>query len=202
MNFRSIFLFISLFIMPLMSANAQKSLTLGSNAPMLEESFEDVNGRSLNLSQVAEQNGLLVIFSCNTCPLVSMWEDRMKSIASTARLNGIGVIALNPNERTRDRGESLSDMKRRSTKQSYNFSYALDKDHKIADAFGATRTPEVFLFDGDMKLIYKGSIDDNGFRESAVEKRYLEDALQAISSGSAIKVKTSEPEGCSIKRIE
>lgn len=182
--------------------NAQKPLALGSEAPMLAQSVEDVNGRSVSLSQISEQNGLLVIFSCNTCPQVSRWEDRMKSIANTARLNNIGMIALNPNERIRERGESISDMKRRATKQLYNFTYALDKDHKIADAFGATKTPEVFLFDSEMKLVYKGSIDDNAFRPSEVKNNYLEDALQALADGSTIIIKKTEPDGCSIKRIE
>lgn len=181
---------------------AQKSLAIGSNAPMLNESMEDVNGKSLNLSQVAEENGLLVIFSCNTCPLVSRLEDRIKSVANTVRLNKIGMIALNPNERTRDRGESISDMKRRSTKQNYNFTYALDKDHKVADAFGAIKTPEVFLFDRNMKLVYKGSIDDNASSESAVKNKYLENAIQALMDGSSIKTTSTKPEGCSIKRIE
>jgi hypothetical protein len=112
------------------------------------------------------------------------------------------MIALNPNERIRDRGESLSDMKRRSTKQLYNFSYALDEDHKIADAFGATKTPEVFLFNKDMKLVYKGSIDDNPANSSNVQKKYLEDAILAIQAGESLKISKTDGRGCSIKRIE
>jgi hypothetical protein len=93
-------------------------------------------------------------------------------------------------------------MKRRATKQLYNFSYALDKDHKIADAFGATKTPEVFLFDSSMKLVYKGSIDDNPNKPSEVKNRYLEDAIDALLNGNSIKMNKTDPEGCSIKRIE
>ena len=169
---------------------------------MMDHSVEDVNNRSLSLSQITESNGLLVIFSCNTCPWVSKWEDRMKTISNTARINNVGMVALNPNERIRERGESLSDMKRRSTKQTYNFIYAIDKDHAIADAFGATKTPEVFLFDGDMKLVYKGAIDDNPDDESLVKNPYLENAIQALVDGSAIKNSKTKLEGCSIKRIE
>tara|TARA_R110002126_G_scaffold19675_3_gene73828 strand:- start:617 stop:1228 length:612 start_codon:yes stop_codon:yes gene_type:complete len=198
----TIIVFTVLLLLFATALKAQKSLTLGATAPMLNESVEDVNGRSLTLSQSTEEKGLLVIFLSNTCPLVSRWEDRMKSIATTARLSNVGVIALNPNERIRERGESISDMKKRSTKQSYNFSYALDKDHKIADAFGATKTPEVFLFSADMKLIYKGSIDDNPNSASQVKNKYLEDALQAMISGNSIKISKTAPEGCSIKRIK
>ena len=181
---------------------AQQSLSIGSNAPMMDHDVEDVNGRSLSISGSAEQNGLIVIFSCNTCPMVSMWEDRMKALANSARLNNVGMIVLNPNERIRDRGESLEDMKRRSIKQTYNFVYALDKDHILADAFGATKTPEVFVFDGSMKLVYKGSIDDNPNNPSGVTKRYVEDAVQALASGNPVEVSRSVPKGCPIKRNE
>jgi hypothetical protein len=181
---------------------AQQSLSIGSDAPMIDHNIVDVNGRSLSISGSAEQNGVIVVFSCNTCPMVSRWEDRMKALANSARLNNIGMIVLNPNERIRDRGESLEDMKRRSTKQTYNFVYALDKDHVLADAFGATRTPEVFVFDGAMKLVYKGSIDDNPNNPSGVTKRYVEDAVQALASGNQVEVSRSAPKGCPIKRNE
>mgnify|MGYP000221043653 FL=1 len=182
--------------------SAQQSLSIGSETPLTDHKVEDVNGRAINLSEIAQQNGLVVIFSCNTCPMVSRWEDRMKALANSARLNNIGLIVLNPNERIRERGESLEDMKRRSTKQTYNFVYALDKDHVIADAFGATKTPEVFVFDGSMKLVYKGSIDDNPNNPSGVTKRYVEDAVQALASGNQAEVSRSVPKGCPIKRNE
>ncbi|HCT54504.1 MAG TPA: thioredoxin family protein [Balneola sp.] len=182
--------------------SAQQSLSIGSETPLTDHKVEDVNGRTINLSEIAQQNGLVVIFSCNTCPMVSRWEDRMKALANSARLNNIGLIVLNPNERIRERGESLEDMKRRSTKQTYNFVYALDKDHVIADAFGATKTPEVFVFDGSMKLVYKGSIDDNPNNPSGVTKRYVDDAVQALASGNQVEVSRSVPKGCPIKRNE
>ncbi|MEO9885485.1 MAG: redoxin domain-containing protein [Balneola sp.] len=201
-NYSKIVLFAAFVLWLNTEVSAQNSLKIGSDAPMLDHSVEDVNNRSITLSQIAESNGLLVIFSCNTCPWVSRWEDRMKSISNTARINNVGMIALNPNERIRERGESISDMKRRSTKQTYNFIYAMDKDHEIADAFGATKTPEVFLFDGAMKLVYKGSIDDNPNNSSSVKNNYLLDAIQAMVDGSAIINSRTKLQGCSIKRIE
>jgi len=201
-NYSKIVLFAAFVLWLNTEVSAQNSLKIGSDAPMLDHSVEDVNNRSITLSQIAESNGLLVIFSCNTCPWVSRWEDRMKSISNTARINNVGMIALNPNERIRERGESISDMKRRSTKQTYNFIYAMDKDHEIADAFGATKTPEVFLFDGAMKLVYKGSIDDNPNNSSSVKNNYLQDAIQAMAEGSAIINSRTKLQGCSIKRIE
>ncbi len=195
-----LFTIISLFVIGF--TEARQSLSIGSDLPGSDISVRDVDNRTFTLAGVSEENGLLVIFSCNTCPWVSRWEDRMKSAAATANASDIGMIVLNPNERIRDRGESLEDMERRADKQNYNFIYALDQDHKIADALGATETPEVFLFNGEGKLVYKGSIDDNPNRPNSVKNHYLMDALDALANSNEVTKKTSQGQGCSIKRIK
>ena len=183
------------------SLSARQSIQIGTELPAQEISVKDVNERSVTLASVSKSNGLIVIFSSNTCPWISRWEDRMKSIATKSDQNGIGFIALNSNERIRGRGESISDMKRRSDKQNYNFIYALDKDHRIADALGATESPEVFFFDGSKKLVYKGSIDDNPNRASSVKNHYLSNAIDAVISGETIVNAVTQGQGCSIKRV-
>lgn len=184
------------------SAQTNNPLEIGDNAPETDRVIVDTSERNTTLSSVADNNGLLVIFSCNTCPWVAKWEDRYNEIASLAAQNDVGMIALNPNERARDRGESMADMKRRAQKQGYNFIYALDKDHKIADAFGATRTPEVFLFDGNLQLVYHGAIDDNADDYNDVNSRYLEEAILDIVRGDEIQNSKTQIQGCSIKRTE
>lgn len=183
-------------------AQTNNPLRIGDKAPETDRVVVDTSERNTTLSSVADNNGLLVIFSCNTCPWVAKWEDRYNEIASLAAQNDVGMIALNPNERARDRGESMADMKRRAQKQGYNFIYALDKDHKIADAFGATRTPEVFLFDGNLQLVYHGAIDDNADDYNDVNSRYLEEAILDIVSGDEIQNPKTQIQGCSIKRTE
>ncbi len=194
------FLLIAIFI----SASSQnlKQLEIGDEAPMTGHQVEDVSGRTLTMAEVAKENGLLVIFTCNTCPWVSKWEDRYNPIANKAESLGIGVITLNPNENIRDRGESMDDMKARAKKMDYNFYYAMDKDHIIADAFGATRTPDVFLFDKNMKLVYKGAIDDNANSAEGVENPYLSNAIDELVAGSAISEPVTKAFGCTIKRTK
>lgn len=177
-------------------------LEIGDKAPQINQEVEDTSGRSLTLAEVAGENGLLVMFSCNTCPWVAKWEDRYNDLASLAEANNIGMIALNPNERIRNRGESMEDMKKRAQKQEYNFPYALDENHIIADAFGATRTPEVFLFDKDLTLVYHGAIDDNANDASAVESAYTVDAINQLISGEEIHTKETKSLGCTIKRTK
>lgn len=174
-------------------------LEIGEKAPLTEVEVTDVSGEVLTLSEVAGQNGLLVNFSCNTCPWVEAWEDRYNPIAELAEENGIGVIALNPNAAIRDDGESMADMRQRADASNYDFYYALDENAKIAEAFGATRTPDIFLFNSDMELVYTGAIDDNARSAEDVEHHYLKDAINNMVAGKEINPQTTKALGCTIK---
>ena len=174
-------------------------LSIGSKAPMVDHEVEDVSGEMVSLQEIAGENGLLVNFSCNTCPWVGKWEDRYNPIAKLAEENGIGVIALNPNAGYRDNGESMQDMKDRAQKSNYQFPYALDKEAKLATAFGATRTPHIFLFNSDMELVYRGAIDDNAESAAKVEQPYLKNAIKDLVSGAEIKPQSTKSLGCTIK---
>lgn len=177
-----------------------EELELGSQAPMTETEVKDVSGEMLTLAGVAQENGLLVIFSCNTCPWVEAWEDRYNPIANLAAEKGIGMIALNPNTTYRDRGDGFKDMKQRAQEMNYQFPYALDESNRLADAFGASKTPHVFLFNSDLELVYKGAIDDNAKSAAEVNRHYLRDAINELAAGEEISTRSSQSLGCSIKR--
>ncbi|MDX1637595.1 MAG: thioredoxin family protein [Balneolaceae bacterium] len=175
-------------------------LELGAEAPMTAVKMKTVSGNMISLSDVAGEHGLLVIFSCNTCPWVEQWEDRYNPIANLAQEKGIGMVALNPNTTYRDRGDGFDDMKERADKMNYQFPYALDENNRLADAFGATRTPHVFLFNSEMKLVYRGAIDDNAKSAENVDKHYLRDAITQLAADEEITTKSTKSLGCTIKR--
>jgi hypothetical protein len=179
-----------------------EELPIGSDAPMTDLSMQTVSGEEITLKQAADENGLVVIFSCNTCPWVERWEDRYPMVFDITEKNKIGMIALNPNEDYRERGDGMQDMVLRAKKMKYEFPYALDKDHKIADAFGATRTPHIYLFDADMKLVYVGAIDDNARDANAVESFFLKDAIEQMVAGEKITQSKTKSLGCTIKRVD
>jgi len=178
---------------------AVDELAIGSKAPMTDVEVKDVSGETLTLVEVAMENGLLVNFSCNTCPWVKAWEDRYNPVAKLAKENGIGTIALNPNAAIRDKGEGMKDMQERAKQKGYEFYYALDKNAEFASAFGATRTPHIYLFNSDMELVYRGAIDDNAKSASDVENPYLKNAIKNLAAGNEIDPKTTRSLGCTIK---
>lgn len=177
----------------------REELEIGAQAPMLQTPVKDVSGDMVTMEEIAGENGLLVIFSCNTCPWVSRWEDRYNPIADIAEKNGIGTIALNPNTGSRDSGDSFEDMQERAEENDYHFYYALDEQSEIAEAFGASHTPHVYLFNSDMELVYRGAIDDNAKSAEDVDQHYLKDAINELAAGEEITTKTSKSLGCTIK---
>lgn len=186
-----------------------ETLAIGAKAPELDYKMELTNGKQVSLSEVKMDNGLLVVFSCNTCPFVvgaegygAGWEGRYSSVKSDATQNKVGMILVNSNEAKRDKGDSMSDMKQRAKDKGFeDIMYALDKSSKLADAFGARTTPHVFLFDKDMKLVYKGSIDDSNEGPEKVKQHYLRDAMNNLSKGVKIDPAETKSVGCSIKRV-
>jgi thioredoxin-related protein len=174
---------------------------LGTALPNADKKMENVSdGKWVSLNDAKKTNGLLVIFSCNTCPYVIAQESRITDVQKNAERMQIGVVIINSNEDKRTSDDSKDAMKSYASKQKYIAPYVVDSMSVMADAFGATRTPECFLFDKDGKLVYHGSIDDSPKDEKAVKNNYLMNAMTEVSKGKPVTVGTSVSSGCTIKR--
>ena len=180
-----------------------EELPIGSKALNTDYKMQNVFGKVVTLNSTKGENGLLVIFSCNTCPYVEKSNDRYTILAELCKEKRIGMVAVNSNEAYRsDKGESLREMKHYAISNKYSFNYVLDKNNKLADAYGATRTPHVFLFDKDLILVYKGAIDsDAKYRIENVKTHFLQNAINNMISGKKIEPNATKAIGCSIKRI-
>lgn len=184
------------------------TLELGSKAPMADVKMPSTDGTSYSLQDLAGRNGLLVIFSCNTCPFVvgaegygEGWEGRYAGLGSFCKENGVGMVLVNSNEGKRSKGDSMEDMKARAKEHGFgSVPYVLDKNSELANAFGARTTPHVFLFNKEMKLVYRGSIDDSNESPSKVKQPWLRNAISAVTAGKPIDPADTKPVGCSIKR--
>lgn len=174
-------------------------LAIGSSIPNADTKMKDISGKQVSFKDAMKKNGLLVMFSCNTCPVVHKYETRTVEICKKALENNIGVILLNPNEAYREKGDSYSDMQDYAKKLGYSWNYVIDNNSVMADAFGATRTPEIFLFNNQGKLAYHGAIDDNANSADAAIS-YMKPAIENLAAGKKIEPEKTKSVGCTIKR--
>ena len=173
-----------------------EEISIGSKMPGSDYILKNINGKESELSTYKKENGLLVIFSCNTCPWVIRWQGRYNPISELCSKNNIGFIAVNSNASQHDGVDSFDSMKEHAKKYEYMFPYVLDSGSRLAKAFGAMVTPHVYLFDKNGDLRYRGAIDDGPKR---VKREYLVDAINSVSKGKSVRTKTTKTLGCSIK---
>lgn len=198
-------IFLAVMLIPTLSlfsfTIAFDNLPIGAALPKADLKLKDITGKEITLKSALKENGLLVMFSCNTCPVVVKNQGRAKEICEYSASKNMGVVMLNANEANRSDDESLEAMRHYAKNQSYNWYYAVDKNSELADAFGANRTPECFLFDKNGKLVYHGAIDDNPTDEGNVNRRHLKEAINELVNGKDVSVKETRSVGCNIKRL-
>ena len=177
-------------------------LKIGETSPAFAELTTNLDGKDAVLREYLQPNGIMVVFSCNTCPFVLAWEDRYEGLASYCKANNIGFVLLNSNQAKRDNDDSFQAMKAHAAEKGYSFPYLIDHNSTIANAFGAKVTPQVYLFNNEMQLVYRGAIDDNHKDASKVSSTYALNALRSYVAGTTPNPETTEALGCSIKRVK
>ena len=175
-------------------------LPIGAPIPKADVKMKDISGKEVSFKDAQKKNGLLVMFSCNTCPVVKKYQSRSNEVCKYAMDKEIGVILLNPNEAYREKGDSYDDSREYGKKNGYAWYYVMDDNSAMADAFGANRTPECFLFDGKGKLVYHGAIDDNSSSPEEVTRKHAIIAIDEMVGGKEITQKETRSVGCTIKR--
>lgn len=178
-----------------------EELAINANIPQADYKMKDVSGKMISLNETKTGKGLLVIFSCNTCPYVKLSESRIKEYSDYCLANGIGCALINSNEAQRSEDDSFDEMQKYFAKQNLKCVYTVDEKSQLANAFGATRTPQCFLFNSK-GLVYKGAIDDNVKDPAAVKAPYLKDALASLLKNETPKMQETKSIGCTIKRLD
>ena len=194
-----VFGLIVLFSLTVYGNDASK-LAIGDKAVHTDVKMLDVSGEKISLEDAKKDNGVIVLFSCNTCPFVLRWEDRYSELKSWADKNDVGMIVLNSNYQKRNGDDSYEAMKKHAHEKKYDFYYVVDENSLLANAFGGQTTPHAFLFDGQMNLVYKGAIDDSYKSADDVKQAYLKDAVAELGKGQAVSLAETKAQGCSIKR--
>ena len=174
-------------------------LKLGATAPAMDVKMLGVDGKQVAIEDLPTAKGRLVIFTCNACPWAKAWEERIVTLGNTWSKKGVGVIAINSNDPAVQADDGYDTMKARAQQRGMKYAYVVDETSEVAREFGATRTPEAYVFDADGKLVYHGAIDDNAHEPGKVKVRYLDAALKSMTAGKTVATAETKALGCSIK---
>jgi peroxiredoxin len=173
------------------------NLNIGDVAP--DFSLPGVDGRTYSLESFAQADILVVMFTCNHCPYVQAYEDRLIAIQRDYLDKGVRLVAINSNDERGYPEDGFEHMVERSRKKGFNFPYLRDKGQETAQAYGAQCTPELFLFDSERRLRYHGRVDDNWKFPLQVTKNDLRDALDAVLQRRPVGTPENQAIGCSLK---
>jgi peroxiredoxin len=175
------------------ASNEKGGVKVGDAAPKWE-GLEGIDDAKHSLADLKDAKAVVVVFTCNHCPVAQAYEDRLVALHNDYKDKGVELVAVNVSNSDADR---LPAMKEKGEEKGFEFEYLYDPSQAIGRAFGATVTPHVFLLDGSRKVAYIGAIDDD-MNAAKAKSHYLRDALDAVLSGKAPGTPTSKPSGCGI----
>ncbi|MEP7265046.1 MAG: thioredoxin family protein [Bacteroidota bacterium] len=164
--------------------------------------LKSVSGKMVSLAGYENAKGAIVVFTCNHCPFSQAYEDRIIALHKMYADKGYPVVAINSNDKDAVPEDSFEEMVKRSKEHSYPFEYIYDETQTVATAFGAARTPHVFVVQKEKAgyvVKYVGAIDDNTDEPKAVTKHYVEDAVNSLLKGEDVAMKSTKAIGCTIK---
>ncbi len=192
-------LIFTLFALSAITLSAQP-ISVGSVAP--DFALKNIDGSTISLSDYSNEKGVMVIFSCNPCPYVIAYEDRIIDLHNEYASQGFPLVLINPNDAEKQPVDSMDEMRVRAEEKNYPFPYIKDVDQSVYKAYGATRTPEIFLLknngNGNFVVAYTGTVDDNYKDASAVNVSYASDAVKALLQGETPNPASTVAIGCSI----
>jgi peroxiredoxin len=164
--------------------------------------LKNVDGKTVSLADYKSAKGAIIIFDCNTCPYSKAYNDRIIALHKKYAAQGFPVIAINANDPAKSPGDSFDEMVAQAKKKGYEFPYLVDESQDVARAFGASNTPHVFILKkegSNFKVAYVGAIDNNTKDASAADKKYVEEAVDALLAGKPVPTTKTKAIGCGIK---
>ena len=165
--------------------------------------LKNIDGNMVSLADYPNAKGFIVIFTCNHCPYAKLYEDRIVALDKSFKKKGYPVIAINPNDPEKYPEDSFDNMKERANEKGFTFPYLFDETQEVAKAFGAVRTPHVFLLHkkdvNEYKVSYIGAIDDDTQDSKKTKVKYVENAVDALEKGENPDPEFTKAIGCTIK---
>ncbi|UOQ64405.1 thioredoxin family protein [Hymenobacter volaticus] len=166
--------------------------------------LKNVDGKMVSLADNKTTKGYIVVFTCNTCPYAQAYESRIIALHQKYASQGYPVVAINPNDPGMATGESFAAMQTRAKTKNYPFPYLVDETQQVAQTYGATRTPHLYVLTrqgtgNEFKVSYIGAIDDNSEDAKQVKIKYVENAMTEILAGKPASTSSTKAVGCGIK---
>lgn len=177
------------------ASETDNTLQLGDSAPAFM--LPGVDGHQ-HVYGGEDENAKVVIFTCNHCPYALAWEDRLLAVASEYQHHGVRFLAINSNDAAQKPADSFENMKARVAEKPWPMPYLRDESQEVAKAYGALTTPDVFVFNADDRLVYRGAPDAD-YEDESQNAQWLRDALDAVIAGRAPVPAETESVGCSVK---
>lgn len=174
-------------------------LEVGDKAPDFK--LKNVDGKMVSMADYKDAKGFIVIFDCNTCPYSKAYNDRIKAL-SNYKDKGFPLLLIQPNDPVKSPGDSYEEMIKYAKDRGYTFPYLIDETQETTRAYGATNTPHVFVLKkqgADLRVAYIGAIDNNTQSAERADKKYVEDALNALIEGKEVPTTKTKAIGCTIK---
>jgi thiol-disulfide isomerase/thioredoxin len=184
----------ALLLGPVQAGKFNTKVSIGDAAPVWS-SLSGTDGKSHSLSDLKDKDVVVVIITCNHCPVAKAYEDRFIAMSKKYAGKKVAFVAICVSHEEED---TLAKMKERAREKSFPYLYLQDKSQKIGLDLGATVTPEVFVLNKDRKIVYMGRVDDSWNKPANVKKKYLEDALEAHLKGQKIPLAETAGYGCSV----
>jgi peroxiredoxin len=191
---------LSVLTSPVCRAQVRQGYTLGD--VVADFSLKNVDGKLVTLGDFRNQRGIIVVFTSNHCPFSNAYEDRLMALNQKFAQQGFSIVAIMSNDPTAYVDDTFAQMKERAKEKNYSFPYLLDDTQAVARAFGASRTPQVFVLNqanGKFVLEYTGAIDDNPLDKAEVQRQYVDEAVSSLLINRPVQSPITKPIGCAIK---
>jgi peroxiredoxin len=184
----------------LSSFNVDKGYKVGDLA--IDFNLKNIDGKNVSMADYKDAKGIILVFTCNSCPFSKLYEDRIIDLHNKYASKGYPVIAVNPNDPDQQPEDSFDNMVIRAKEKKFTFAYLLDASQEIASTYGATRTPHVYLLKKEgskYRVAYIGAIDDSPKNGVVANKKYVEDAVESLMTGKKVSTNFTKAVGCTIK---
>lgn len=180
-----------------MALTYSEMVPLGKSAPAFE--LRGIDEKTYSLESFKRKNALVVMFLCVHCPYVKAVQERIARIAREFTARGVQFVGINSNDTDQYPEDSIENMRLQAKEMGFEFPYLIDETQEVARAYDAVCTPDLFVFDKDLKLAYRGRIDDNWKDPTKVRRHDLQYALESLLASKPVSQDQIPSMGCSIK---